>query len=237
VAESPDFEQEFQVLSAELRKLEGEYNMYFAGRTPRPPIETRSRVDQLFKRWDRRPMDTASSRFRLQTLQSRYSSFVDLWDRALRAREEGRPSPLFRTRDSLNSATPKSTTTPVADTSPASASESDPASDSTSDHTINAGTPAQQQPATAAAAHSNGPRAVTFTDPRAEDDKLQTLYDLLMDARRQAGEGNVPFHKFADLVKEQTNRLKRKGLDEVTFSVTMNDGRVNLTAKGTKPTG
>jgi hypothetical protein len=214
VAESPDVEQEFQVLSAELRKLEGEYTMYFAGRIPRPPIETRNRVDQLFKRWDRRQMDTAASRFRLQTLQSRYSSFVDLWDRALRAREEGRPSPLFRTRDSLKSTPPP--------TAMAAASSS---------HV----TPTEE-PA-AAAASADGPRAVTFTDPRAEDDKLQTLYDLLMDARRQAGEGNVPFHKFADLVKEQTNRLQKKGLDEVTFSVTTTDGRVNLTAKGSKPNG
>lgn len=217
------------MLSAELRKLEGEYNMYFAGRIPRPPIETRSRVDQLFKRWDRRQMDTASSRFRLQTLQSRYSSFVDLWDRALRAREEGRPSPLFRTRDSLSSTTPKPTTTPTTAGTPAASS---PDSSSASGDV----TPAQQ-PAAAAAAGADGPRAVTFTDPRAEDDKLQTLYDLLMDARRQAGEGNVPFHKFADLVKEQTNRLKKKGLDEVTFSVTTTDGRVNLTAKGSKPNG
>lgn len=199
------------MLSSELRKLESEYTMYFAGRTPRPPIESRNRVDQLFKRWDRRQMDTAASRFRLQTLQSRYSSFVDLWDRALRAREEGRPSPLFRTRDSLSKPSPAP---------PASTPVSSDAA-----------------PTPAAAAIPDGPRVVTFTDPRAEDDKLQALYDLLMDARRQAGEGNVPFHKFADLVKEQATRLKKKGLDEVTFSVTTTDGRVNLTAKGSKPTG
>jgi hypothetical protein len=35
--ESPDIERELQVLEAELRRLEGEYNMYFAGRLPRPP--------------------------------------------------------------------------------------------------------------------------------------------------------------------------------------------------------
>ena len=64
-----------------------------------------------------------------------------------------------------------------------------------------------------------------------------SLYDSLMDARRQAGEGVVPFHKFADLVKEQTQRLKKKGSEEVTFSVTTTDGRVNLTAKGSKQSG
>jgi len=199
VADAPDLEQEFQALSVELRKLETEYNMYFAGRLPRPPWETRTRVDQGFKRMDRRQMDSASMRFRVQTLQSRYSSFVDLWDRALRAREEGRPSPLFRSRDTVRTSTPPPAPAPV---------EAAPAVEH--------------------------PRAVTFIDPKQESDNLQTLYDALMDARRQAGESNVPFHKFADLVKEQTQRLKKKGLEEVTFSITTTDGRVNLTAKGSK---
>ncbi len=191
-SESLDQEREFQMLSTELRKLEGEYNMYFAGRTARPPIESRGRVDQLFKRWDRRQVDSTATRFKLQTLQSRYSSFVDLWDRALRAREEGRPSPLLhRSRDMARSQRPTG---------------------------------------------SESARAVTFLDPRQEGDKLQKLYDMLMDARRQAGEGVVPFNKFADLVKEQTQRLQKKGLDEVTFSVSTADGRVNLTAKGSKST-
>ena len=32
-------------------------------------------------------------RFRFETLQSRFQKFIDLWDRGLRAREEGRPGP------------------------------------------------------------------------------------------------------------------------------------------------
>jgi hypothetical protein len=208
VADASQLEQELQALSVELRKLEGEYNMYFAGRTPRPPFESRNRVDQLFKRWDRRTMDTSALRFRLQSLQSRYSSFVDLWDRALRAREEGRRSPLFRVRERTTIGTPSV----APSVSPGTSDEGPRGSGGT-----------------------EGSRTVTFTDPRHESDKLRTLYDLLMDARRQAGEGEVPFAKFADLVKEQTRRLKKKGLDEVTFSVTMSEGRVNLTAKGSKP--
>jgi len=229
VADAPEIEQEFQLLSAELRKLEGEYNMYFAGRSPRPPVESRGRLDQLFKRWDRRPMETAASRFRLQTLQSRYSSFVDLWDRALRAREEGRPSSLYRPRETA--ASKGSTTTVSASASPGALTG---AGDSTSDSSSDSGSHGEIS-TSAPAVSTDGPRAVTFTDPREESDKLQALYDLLMDARRQAGEGNVPFHKFADLVKEQTQRLKQKGLEEVTFSVTTTEGRVNLTAKGSKP--
>ena len=38
-----------EILEAEVKRLEGEYNMFFAGRLPRPPWETRSRVNALMK--------------------------------------------------------------------------------------------------------------------------------------------------------------------------------------------
>jgi hypothetical protein len=89
----PDITADLDELTKDLKRLEGEYNMYFAGRLARPPWETRGRVDALIKRWDRRRIDASAERFRFQALQARYSSFADLWDRGLRAREEGRPGP------------------------------------------------------------------------------------------------------------------------------------------------
>jgi hypothetical protein len=96
VPDPREFERELQVLESELRKLEGEYNMYFSGRLPRPPWETRSRVDGLVKKLDRSSIQNYGDRFRFSTLQSRFAAFVDLWDRGLRAREEGRPGPFAR---------------------------------------------------------------------------------------------------------------------------------------------
>ena len=81
------------MLEAELKRLEAEYNMFFAGRLPRPPWETRSRVDAMVKRLDRQHIGNYGDRFRFTTLQTRYARFVDLWDRGLRAREEGRAGP------------------------------------------------------------------------------------------------------------------------------------------------
>jgi len=189
VAELTDSERELQQLTAELRKLEGEYTMYFAGRLPRPPWETRGRVDQLFKRWDKRPGEALVTRFRLQSLQLRYSTFVDLWDRTLRSREEGRAAP--------------------------AASRQGPRQDTISERA--------DEPALV--------HVATFSNPLREMEKLHALYDSLMEARRQAGEDAVPFHKFADLVKEQVSRLQRRGPSEVTFRVTAFENRVNLTAR------
>jgi len=90
---SVDIERELMVLEAELKRLEAEYNMFFAGRLPRPPWETRGRVDAIVKRIDRMHLSNYGDRFRFSTIQARYSTFIDLWDRGLRAREEGRPGP------------------------------------------------------------------------------------------------------------------------------------------------
>jgi hypothetical protein len=86
-------ERNLNRLEAELKRLEAEYNMFFAGRLPKPPWETRSRVNNLVKTIDRTHIQNLGERFRFSTLQARYSAFVDLWDRGLRAREEGRPGP------------------------------------------------------------------------------------------------------------------------------------------------
>ncbi|MBM3818420.1 MAG: hypothetical protein FJW14_05300 [Acidimicrobiia bacterium] len=93
-----DIDRELAVLEAELKRLEAEYNMFFAGRLPRPPWETRGRVDAMVKRIDRTHIGNYGTRFRFQTIQTRYATFIDLWDRGLRAREEGRPGPFAQPR-------------------------------------------------------------------------------------------------------------------------------------------
>src|SRR5215467_5034250 len=92
------FDQELSRLEAELKQLEAEYNMFFAGRLPKPPWETRSRVEALVKQYDRSYINNTGDRFRFTTLQSRYQTFIDLWDRGMRAREEGRPGPFAKKR-------------------------------------------------------------------------------------------------------------------------------------------
>lgn len=188
----PDVAADISQLAADLKKLEAEYNMFFAGRLPRPPWETRRRVDELLRRWDRRRIDASGDRFRFQSLQSRYAVFADLWDRGQRAREEGRPGPF----------------------SHAVVREPTPKKDVPHEHRIL--------------------HVTAFRDPLREMDKLHALYDSLMDARREAGDDVVPFHRFAALVKDQVSKLRETGSAEVAFRVAMKDGRVNFTARALK---
>lgn len=107
MAESDDLQKDLATFTAELKRLEAEYNMYFAGRLPRPPWETRGRVEALAKRLDRTHISSTGDRFRLGTLQSRLQAFVELWDRGLRAREEGRPGPFAQPPPKAKTARPK----------------------------------------------------------------------------------------------------------------------------------
>lgn len=94
--ELTQFERDLNSLEAALRRLENEYTMYFGGQLQKPPLEARRRVEGLLRRFDRAYIQSAVDRFRLSTLQSRFSTFAELWDRAMRAREEGRPGPFSR---------------------------------------------------------------------------------------------------------------------------------------------
>jgi hypothetical protein len=98
VAERSAIERELQQLEVNLKRLEAEYNMYFSGRLPKPPWETRKLVADMVTKYDRGYIANYGDRFRFTTLQSRFASFIDLWDRALGAKEEGRSSPLVHQR-------------------------------------------------------------------------------------------------------------------------------------------
>ena len=96
--DAADLERDLELLEAELKRLEAEYNMFFAGRLPRPPWETRGRVNAMVRRLDNIHIPNTGGRFRFNTIQSRFQTFSELWDRGLRAREEGRPGPFAQQR-------------------------------------------------------------------------------------------------------------------------------------------
>ena len=98
MAESSAIEHDLQRLETELKRLELEYNLFFSGRLPKPPLETRGRVEALVKQYDRAHIQNFGDRFRFQSLQSRFNALIGLWDRGLRAREEGRAGPFPVTR-------------------------------------------------------------------------------------------------------------------------------------------
>ena len=68
-----NIDRELTRLETDLKQLEAEYNMFFAGRLPKPPWETRARVEAVVKQLDRGHIPNTGDRFRFTTLQSRYA--------------------------------------------------------------------------------------------------------------------------------------------------------------------
>jgi hypothetical protein len=197
VPEPTDIERDLRLIESSLRQLETEYHMFFSGHLPRPPVETRARVEKLLRRYDRAYIQSYADRFRLGTLQSRFSKFVELWDRGTRAREEGRPSP-FRS-------------------------------------------PPREEPRREEPPEPEPPsrdrvfRVETVSDPGADRAKLLALYESLVEARKASGSDEpVPFHRFAQMVTNQVNKLRESGSQEVSFRVAVKDNKVTFTAQGKK---
>jgi len=90
-------ERDLRRLETDLRQLEIAYTLFFAGQHPRPPLESQARVEAIIRRWDRAPIQGATERFRYNNFQLRFRSLAALWDRRMRAQEEGRPGPFSDT--------------------------------------------------------------------------------------------------------------------------------------------
>jgi hypothetical protein len=101
MSEQTDLQKDLSDLTADLKRLEAEYNMFFAGRLPRPPWETRNRVDAMIKRYDGGQITGTADRFRFEMLQTRFQKMLEVWDRGMRAREEGRAGPFAAPRSRL----------------------------------------------------------------------------------------------------------------------------------------
>lgn len=184
----PEIDRDLTRLEAELKQLETEYTMYFAGRLSKPPWDTRARVEQAVRQMDRTAFRNTALKFRFNTIQARYAAFIDLWDRSLRAKEEGRGTAPF----------------------------------------TQAG---ESRPTRAAIEKTDRVLHVTTVRGTRDEQQLDALYASLVDARRSVGAPEVPFEKFTKVVRTELERLRESGRADVTFRVTVKDGKAHLTAR------
>ena len=71
-------------------QVHGLYNQYLAGVESRPPIERRKQLDQLMASLLLMHKPTAGLQFRFQTVQSKYATYRDRWDRLMADLESGK---------------------------------------------------------------------------------------------------------------------------------------------------
>ena len=96
MAELTDIQRDLLTLAADLKRLEAEYTMFFAGRAAAAAVgDARPRRGDAQAVGPRADSPSTSDRFRFEMLQSRFQSLIDLWDRG-DAREAKKAGPAVR---------------------------------------------------------------------------------------------------------------------------------------------
>ncbi len=88
MAESID--RELSLLERHLTALRVEYERFFANDLKKAPLMARRKLEETLRRMGQMEIDRAADRFRLQSLQSRFNAYAELWEKRQVAREEGR---------------------------------------------------------------------------------------------------------------------------------------------------
>ena len=81
---------DLDLLDSSLRQLQVKWDMFFSGVEKRPPVEAQARIEKLIRQYAFSEISNNTERFRYQTLTARFNTFNELWQKRLRAREEGK---------------------------------------------------------------------------------------------------------------------------------------------------
>lgn len=76
-------------LDVRVEKLKVQYDMYFSGFERRNPLQQRRDLDAMAQKLKREPVQATATRFRVQTVVQKYSTYTQQWDRILTQIENG----------------------------------------------------------------------------------------------------------------------------------------------------
>jgi hypothetical protein len=196
-----------------MRQLQVEWEKFFGGLERKPPNDLKARVERLIRSYAGAEIRNATERFRYQTLTARYNTFNELWNKRLRAKEEGRPLGFHGRIERLHEE---------------HMAELGPAPPSLGEELL----PELELP------RLPPPRKgeVRVENPQGDRLAVRALFDQFLQARQQAGEGgSVKFESFEKLISQQAARiLREKGAQAVDFRIETRDGKVSLKAKAVK---
>jgi hypothetical protein len=77
-------------LDVAIRQLQVKWDLFFNGQEKKPPSDLQTQVEAVVKRYANTEIRNSAERFRYQSLSARLATFNELWQKRLRAREEGK---------------------------------------------------------------------------------------------------------------------------------------------------
>jgi hypothetical protein len=209
-------DEDLNQVERDIRTLKIEYEQFFGGGRPRPPADTQWRVDTMIRRYNERTGElTFAQRFRFNNLAQTYAKYVDMWRKKTMQKETGQQQHHFGAAaraieaERARAAAAREAAAPPPEPAMAAKSRS------------------------AAAREAAAAFAMSFSNPESEKDKVNELYNKLIEVRTQTGEksGAPSLKDFEKFVRQKTKDLQDKGGREVEYTVSIESGRVKLKAR------
>jgi hypothetical protein len=192
-------------LEADIRRLRAEYEQYYAGGRRRIPSETQWLVDDKIEKFTARQAQfNVSQRFRFTNINQTYVKYAEVWRKRTQRKESGEQRRVF------GAAARAVVEQRLAAEAQAAVSETT--------------TPTPSPLASF---------SISVGDPDREGEKVQALYKHLVVLRQEVGDtaGPPSFAAFERLVRQRTDELKKNGVREIEYSVSLDNGRVKLKAR------
>jgi hypothetical protein len=203
-------DEDLNQLEKDIRQLKVEFDMYFGGGRKRPPTEIQWRIEQMVKRYGERSAQmNFGQRFRYNNLTQSYAKQSEIWRKRLKQKEEGTVQRHYgaAARNIEAQRHKEEAAKPPEGTE---------------------GERRRKAPAGSAVF------AMACSDPDREPEKVNELYQQLVEAKRKAGENTDALTKenFQEFVRQKTQQLKKqKKVEEVEYAITVEDGQVRLKAR------
>ena len=219
-------DEDLESLNVRIRQLRAQFDLFFAGAIPKPPLEARDLLDKDVKRIGTAREMKLAQRFLYNTLLNRWNVFAELWNKKLQEKEEGaRTSVVARRR-----ATERKDG-PAAGAEPSSESPESPSQ-------ARNGRSADAPPAPMLAASEKKlvARAAIRDVVDASGEDMKTFYRSFLEARQETGSGRAPsYEKFCQEIQRQARTIREKtDCETVDFRLYLEDNRVSLKAKPIK---
>jgi len=198
--------EDLDFLEKSIRQLQIEWEKFFAGMEKKPPTDLKAKLEIVVRRYAGTEMRNNTERFRYQNLTARYNTFNELWQKRLRALEEGRVMGMHGARAAAPSHMP-----PPPEPTPAAR-------------------------AAARAARPPAADGFRIENPQGDTVQVRALYRQFVDERKKVGEtAAVSYDNFERLISQQATKiLTEKGAAAVDFRIENKDGKVSLKAKPVK---
>jgi len=185
-------------------KLQKEWERFFSGQERKAPFESKQRLERLIRRYIGVEIRNNIERFRFQSLTAKYNTLSDMWNRRLRAIEEGRPMTSTQIKQARELADATGTQPPAPLPPSARSTETQP--------------PARNE--------------IRLSTLRDDEQGVKDLYEQFRSARASVGESEVKYESFRKLISQQRTRLlDEKDAVAVDFRIAVQDGKVALKAK------